>query len=70
MWLTIEELAEYLKVSKETIYKLAQGRKIPGSKIGNQWRFKQDVIDKWFTSSTEDPIKGPISSSEHMKEIK
>jgi excisionase family DNA binding protein len=50
MWLTIEELAEHLKVSKETIYKMAKAKKIPSSKIGNQWRFNKDVIDQWLVS--------------------
>lgn len=33
MWLTIDELADYLKVSKETIYKMAKANKLPSSKL-------------------------------------
>ncbi len=53
MWLTIEELADHLKVSKETIYKMAKSKKIPSSKIGNQWRFNKDVIDQWLVNQTD-----------------
>jgi excisionase family DNA binding protein len=53
MWLTIDELAEHLKVSKETIYKMAKANKIPSSKIGNQWRFNKDVIDQWLVSQAD-----------------
>ena len=53
MWLTIEELAEHLKVSKETIYKMAKAKRIPSSKIGNQWRFNKDVIDQWLVSQAD-----------------
>lgn len=53
MWLTISELADYLRVSKETIYKLAQQAQIPASKIGNQWRFRRDLVDDWFAGKSE-----------------
>jgi excisionase family DNA binding protein len=52
MWLTLSEVARYLRVSKETIYKLAQASKIPASKLGNQWRFKQDLVDQWLQTQT------------------
>lgn len=48
MLLTIDELSAYLKISKETIYKMAQRRMIPAIKIGNQWRFKKVNIDEWL----------------------
>mgnify|MGYP000999267788 CR=1 FL=1 len=34
--LTIDELAEYLKTSKSTLYKLAQEGSIPGQKVGKR----------------------------------
>ena len=46
--MTIEELAEYLKIPKPTLYKQAQDRKITGQKIGKQWRFSKTVIDRWI----------------------
>ena len=46
--LTIEELALYLKLSKSTLYKLAQEGKVPGQKVGKHWRFRRDVIDDWI----------------------
>lgn len=48
MLITIEEVASYLKVSKETVYKMAQQNKIPATKVGNQWRFNRTTIDKWL----------------------
>jgi len=41
---TAEELANYLKIRKSTIYLLASQGKLPGFKIGNCWRFKMDEI--------------------------
>ena len=45
--MTIDELAEYLKISKSTLYKLAVENKLPGTKIGKRWRFHKDAIDEW-----------------------
>lgn len=46
--LTIDELSEYLKIPKSTLYKLLQEGKIPGQKVGRHWRFHRDVIDRWL----------------------
>jgi len=50
--LTIEELSAYLKVSKSTLYKLAQNGEVPGQKVGKHWRFRRDIIDHWLADST------------------
>jgi len=46
--MTMDELAEYLKISKSTLYKLATDKKLPGQKIGKRWRFHKDAIDEWL----------------------
>lgn len=52
MWLTIEEIANYLKVSKETIYKMVQHDQIPASKLGSQWRFNRETVDDWLKAQS------------------
>ena len=47
-FMTVEELAEYLKMKPVTIYKHAQGGKVPGFKVGSKWRFKKETIDAWI----------------------
>ncbi|MCD6386422.1 helix-turn-helix domain-containing protein [Candidatus Sumerlaeota bacterium] len=46
--LTVKNLAEYLQVSERTVYRLIKRREIPHIKIGNQWRFKKQMIDEWL----------------------
>ncbi len=48
--LTIGELSEYLKISKSTLYKLAQEASLPGQKVGKHWRFHRQAIDEWLKS--------------------
>ena len=49
--LTIDELAEYLRIPKSTLYKLAQEGKIPAQKVGRHWRFRKEAIDRWLEQS-------------------
>lgn len=48
--LTIEEVADYLRVKKRTIYEWLKTGKIPASKAVGQWRFKRSKIDEWLDS--------------------
>ena len=47
-WMTVKEVAEYLKFSSDLIYRLAQQGKIPVSKVGSRWRFQREKIDRWM----------------------
>jgi excisionase family DNA binding protein len=46
--LTLEEASRFLKLSKSTLYNLAQQRKIPGNKVGRSWRFVRSYLIKWI----------------------
>jgi excisionase family DNA binding protein len=46
--LTLEQIASYLNINKFTIYRLINQKKMPAFKVGNQWRFKQEMIDAWL----------------------
>lgn len=46
--ITIKEVAEYLKVTERTIYRLAAIKKIPAFKVGGTWRFSRADIDSWI----------------------
>ena len=46
-WMTVKDVAEYLQLSKDQIYRLAQRGMIPASKVGRGWRFRQEKIDQW-----------------------
>ncbi len=46
--MTLEEVAQYLRVTKKTIYRLLKQGKIPASKVNQQWRFNSASIDEWL----------------------
>jgi len=45
--LTVNELADYLRVHRSTIYRLLKKGHLPGFKIGSDWRFNIEAIDRW-----------------------
>ena len=45
---TVPELANYLRMKPITIYKHVAGGRLPGFKVGSQWRFKKKTIDSWI----------------------
>jgi excisionase family DNA binding protein len=45
--LTAQELSEYLRVHPTTIYRLLRAKRIPGFRVGSDWRFDIDMIDRW-----------------------
>ena len=46
--ITLDEVATYLRLSKDTVYRMAQSGKIPASKVGTQWRFRRSDVEAWL----------------------
>ncbi len=51
--MTIEDLADYLKVSRRTIYEWLKQHKIPAIKLVGQWRFQKEKIDALMEQQTK-----------------
>jgi excisionase family DNA binding protein len=45
--LNLVEVADYLKVHPSTIYRMLKQRRIPAFKVGSDWRFNSESIDRW-----------------------
>jgi excisionase family DNA binding protein len=61
--LTLEEVASYLRLTPQTIYKWAQEKRIPGVKLGKEWRFRKSIIDRWL----DDQILRDDSGFSHLR---
>lgn len=55
--LTLKEISKYLRISPDTVYKMAQESRIPSFKVGKKWRFKKDRIDKWLLQQEKENRK-------------
>ena len=45
---TAEEISNYLRLPRSTVYKLAQDKVIPGFKVGKHWRFRRVIFEQWL----------------------
>ena len=57
--LTIDDVAAYLKLKPQTIYKWAQTGKIPGAKFGKEWRFRRSAIEQWIDRQISSQTRAP-----------
>jgi len=46
--LTVRELAGYLRVHQTTVYRLLREGKLPAFRIGSNWRFTREEIERWM----------------------
>ncbi|MBO9107284.1 helix-turn-helix domain-containing protein [Agrobacterium sp. S2/73] len=67
-WMSVEEIAGYLGVSKDTVYGWITKRDLPAHKVGRLWKFKSDEVDSWVRAgkacddSSENTASDPRSS--------
>jgi excisionase family DNA binding protein len=59
VFLTTEEVLEYLQVNLRTVYRLIKAGKIPAVRVGRQWRFRKRDIDAWLDSQRARGATGP-----------
>jgi len=54
-WLDLDDLEDYLKIPKSTLYRLVREGRLPGHKIGRTWRFQQAEVDDWIRAGRQHP---------------
>lgn len=51
--MTLQEVAAYLKMSQQTIYRMAQQSRIPALKVQSRWRFRRSDIESWLIEGND-----------------
>jgi excisionase family DNA binding protein len=51
--MNVREASRYLGVSRETLYKYLVQDRVPAFKLGNRWRFKKAVLDRWMEKQSQ-----------------
>ena len=46
-WLSVEEIAAYLGINRDTVYKWVKRKNMPAHKVGKLWKFKVSEVDVW-----------------------
>jgi excisionase family DNA binding protein len=56
-YISVDELSDYIKLSKSTIYKLTASFRIPYIKTGKMLLFRKEAIDEWLNEKARQPIR-------------
>ncbi len=56
-WVSLEEIAEHLAVSQDTVHRWIRNRGMPAHKVGRVWRFKLTEVDEWVRTGDEQVIR-------------
>jgi len=49
-WLSVDEIAAYLGIKQDTVYKWIAKKQMPAHRLGRLWKFKKEEVDKWVKS--------------------
>lgn len=63
--MTLAEVSAYLHVHASTIYRLLKRRQLPAFRVGAEWRFRREDIDRWRLGQSPGQFseRGPIGSN-------
>lgn len=61
-WLSLEEIATYLGIKRDTVYKWINRKKMPAHKVGSLWKFKRGEVDAWVLSGEASETPEPNKS--------
>jgi excisionase family DNA binding protein len=53
-WLSVEEIATYLGVTRDSVYRWVVNRGMPGHRVGRRWKFRKEEVDDWVKSGGAD----------------
>ena len=72
-WLSVEEIAEHLGISKDTVYAWISKKGMPAHRVGRFWKFQRVEVDAWVRSGGADESTAPSnteSASQNQEELK
>ena len=47
-FMTVEDVADMLRINKSTVYRMAKGGRIPATRVGRQWRFRLSALEEFL----------------------
>jgi len=61
--MTVQEVADFLRISERTVYEWATQGVIPCGKLGTTWRFKRSEVERWVDEHLSAPAKKNVTFS-------
>ena len=57
-WLSVDDIATYLGIKRDTVYKWIGDKNMPAHRVGRLWKFRKEEIDEWVRSGGADDRNG------------
>ena len=51
-WISVDEIASYLGIKRDTVYKWIADKKMPAHRLGRLWKFKKNEVDEWIKAGS------------------
>ena len=69
-WLSGDEIAVYLGIKRDTVYKWIAEKGMPAHRIGRLWKFRKEDVDQWVRSGGADtPVPIDENSEARKREL-
>jgi excisionase family DNA binding protein len=57
-WLSVDEICAHLGISRDTVYKWIDKKKLPAHRVGRLWKFMKAEVDEWVRAGGSESKKG------------
>ncbi len=61
-WVSIDDIAEYLGVKRDTVYKWIERKQMPAHKVGRLWKCKVAEVDEWIRQGKAGEPDAPMGN--------
>ncbi|NQU66054.1 MAG: helix-turn-helix domain-containing protein [SAR324 cluster bacterium] len=61
-WLSVDEIAIYLGVKRDTVYTWIGNKNMPAHKVGRLWKFKKEEVDQWVRQGGANKTDGKVEN--------
>lgn len=68
-YLTARDVQELIRVDRSTIYRMAESGRLPAIKVGRQWRFPADAMQRWLGSHGESSDAPSTAGTQHLVDL-
>ncbi len=67
-FMTVEDVAEMLRINKSTVYRMAKAGRIPATRVGRQWRFRLSALEDFLDAGGDRAFEAD-ESDEQLREV-
>lgn len=58
-WVSVDQIADHLGVTRDSIYRRIDRKRLPAHRVGRLWKFQQSEVDDWVCAGDADESRNP-----------